>query len=89
MNKKLKQKSLKRLNIIKGQIDGLKKMIEKDSYCVDVLIQSTAIQKALEGLDLCLLENHLGSCFKKAIKDKAKGRKAIKEVIQVFKQARK
>jgi len=54
-----KESAQKRLNIIKGQLEGLGKMIDSDEYCIDVLNQSLAIQSALKGLDAVLFERHL------------------------------
>ena len=54
-----KIKAQKRINIIKGQLDGLQKMIEKDIYCIDLLNQSLAIQNSLKSLDAVLFERHL------------------------------
>ena len=49
----------KRINIIKGQLDGLQKMIDDDVYCVDLLNQSLAIQNSIKSLDASLFERHL------------------------------
>ena len=49
----------KRNNIIKGQLDGLQKMIDEEEYCVDLLNQSLAIQNSLKSLDSVLFERHL------------------------------
>ena len=45
-----KEQLIKRLNIISGQIDGIKKMIEEDRYCKDILIQIAAIKNAINSL---------------------------------------
>lgn len=55
----VKQEARKRINIIKGQLDGLLKMIEDDEYCIDLLNQSLAIQNSIKSLDSLLLEKHL------------------------------
>ena len=89
MDIRIKKNIIKRLNIIKGQVEGLKDMIENDKYCIDVLNQSLAAQKALEGVDSLLLENHLGTCLKQYLKNKNKSQKAIKEVVEVFRKAKK
>lgn len=49
----------KRINIIKGQLDGLQKMIDNDEYCMDLLNQSLAIQNSLKSLDVVLFKRHL------------------------------
>jgi len=59
---KLKANMTTRLNRIEGQIRGIKGLIEKDTYCDDVLNQISAIQAALNGVGKLLLEGHLKSC---------------------------
>jgi DNA-binding FrmR family transcriptional regulator len=62
-----KQDHLKRLRRIEGQIRGLQRMVEEDTYCIDVLTQVSAATKALESVALLLLEEHLGHCVTHAI----------------------
>lgn len=59
MKTELKKRAIHRTKIIKGQLDGLQKMIEKEDYCMDILTQSLAIQKSLASLNKLVLENHL------------------------------
>ncbi|MFB6366052.1 metal-sensitive transcriptional regulator [Paenibacillus elgii] len=59
---KVKANLITRLNRIEGQIRGVKGMIEKDTYCDDVLNQIAAIQSALNGVGKLLLEGHMKSC---------------------------
>ena len=58
---------LKRLRRIEGQIRGLQRMVESDTYCIDVLTQVSAATRALESVALLLLEEHLGHCVADAI----------------------
>lgn len=53
-----------RLNRISGQIDGVKKMIDDDRYCDDILTQLSAIEKAVKSLSSVILEKHMYSCIK-------------------------
>ena len=77
----------RRINIIKGQLDGLMRMIENDEYCVDLLTQSSAIQQSLKSLDATLLERHLRlHVADQFIHQKER---AIKELLKVFKQSSK
>src|SRR5689334_8794824 len=62
-----KQAHLKRLRRIEGQVRGLQRMVEADTYCIDVLTQVSAATKALEAVALSLLEEHLGHCVAGAI----------------------
>ena len=57
----------KRLNIIEGQVKGIKQMLEDERYCQDVLIQISAINKSLKSLGNEILKSHLNSCVKDAI----------------------
>lgn len=66
---KLKSNLTTRLNRIEGQIRGVKGLIEKDTYCDDVLNQIAAIQAALNGVGKLLLEGHLKSCVVERIRE--------------------
>ncbi|MGO0059705.1 metal-sensitive transcriptional regulator [Brevibacillus fluminis] len=59
---KMKSNLITRLNRIEGQIRGVKGLIEKDTYCDDVLNQIAAIQSALNSVGRLLLEGHMKSC---------------------------
>ncbi|GIM47744.1 hypothetical protein DNHGIG_32930 [Collibacillus ludicampi] len=61
-SEKMKGNLIARLNRIEGQIRGVKGLIEKDTYCDDVLNQIAAIQSALNGVGKLLLEGHMKSC---------------------------
>ncbi|MBB6637070.1 metal-sensitive transcriptional regulator [Cohnella thailandensis] len=68
-SEKTKQSLIHRLNRIEGQVRGVKGMIEKDTYCDDVLHQIASIQSALNGLGKQLLEHHLKSCVIERIEE--------------------
>jgi DNA-binding FrmR family transcriptional regulator len=57
----------KRLRRIEGQVRGLQRMVDEDTYCIDVLTQISAATKALEAVALNLLEGHLRHCVHDAI----------------------
>jgi DNA-binding FrmR family transcriptional regulator len=57
---------LKRLRRIEGQVRGLKKMVEDDKYCIDILTQVSAATKALQSVALGLLDDHLAHCVTEA-----------------------
>ncbi|HEY0827027.1 MAG TPA: metal-sensitive transcriptional regulator [Bacilli bacterium] len=59
---KIKTNLINRLNRIEGQVRGVKGLIEKDTYCDDVLNQIASVQSALNGLGKLLLEHHMKSC---------------------------
>ena len=56
-----------RLRRIEGQVRGLQRMVEEDSYCIDVLTQISSVTRALQGVALELLDEHLDHCVREAI----------------------
>jgi DNA-binding FrmR family transcriptional regulator len=62
-----KDAQLKRLRRIEGQVRGIARMVEQDTYCIDVLTQVSAATKALEAVALGLLDEHLKHCVANAI----------------------
>ena len=58
---------LKRLRRIEGQVRGLQRMVDEDSYCVDVLTQISAVNRALQAVALELLGDHLSHCVAEAL----------------------
>lgn len=85
---KNKQKLIRRLKIIEGQIRGLEVMIESDKYCIDVITQTSAVKQALSSVEDALMENHLGTCLVHQIK-KGQTEKATKEILKVYGLKRK
>lgn len=83
-----KQSLTKRLSIIEGQVRGLRSMLEKNAYCIDVITQSSAIKQGLSSVEDLLLEDHLSTCVVKQIKT-GKGGKAVDEIIKVYKLKKK
>lgn len=81
-----KKKLTKRLNIIEGQIRGVKQMIDDDRYCADILIQLSAINKSLESVENFVLESHIKSCVSNEIQ--AGNTDIIDEVMELFKRLR-
>lgn len=64
-----KQDVLKRLKYIEGHLNGIRKMVEEDQYCVDILRQTYAVRKAIEKLEALVLEGHLHTCVPEGIKE--------------------
>lgn len=83
----IKVKAQKRINIIKGQLDGLQKMIDEDEYCVDLLNQSLAIQNSIKSLDSVLFERHLQTHVAHQIHEEPV--KATEELVKLFKRIHK
>jgi DNA-binding FrmR family transcriptional regulator len=83
-----KQKLIKRLKIIEGQIRGLQEMVENGVYCIDIITQTSAVKQALSGVEDILMEGHLGTCLIHQIK-KGQTEKATKEILKVYGLKRK
>jgi DNA-binding FrmR family transcriptional regulator len=60
---------LKRLRRIEGQVRGVQKMVDTDTYCIDILTQVSAITKALQAVSLGLLEDHVSHCVVDAARE--------------------
>lgn len=80
-----KKAIMNRLKRVEGQIRGIQKMVEEDRYCIDVLIQISAIDAALKKVGLSIGERHMRHCVNEAIKTN-QGSEAIEELIAVMKQ---
>lgn len=83
-----KQKLLRRLKIIEGQVRGLQNMLEKDVYCIDIITQTSAIKQGLSNVEDMLMETHLGHCLVNQIKS-GQTAKATKEILKVYQLKRK
>jgi len=83
-----KKSALRRLSIIRGQINGLIGMVENDKYCVDIITQASAIKEALSGVENIILENHLSTHVLHQIKG-GKEKKATSEILKIYKLAQK
>ena len=64
-----KKDALKRLSYIEGHLAGIRRMVEEDKYCVDVLKQTFAVRRAIQKLEGRLLEGHLHSCVIEGVKE--------------------
>ena len=83
-----KKKAIRRLKIIEGQLRGLQEMVENDTYCIDVITQTSAVKQALSSIEDVLMENHLNHCVHKQMTSGQTG-KAVDEVLKVYKLKRK
>ena len=82
-----KNKLVRRLKIIEGQVRGLQEMVENDIYCIDIITQTSAVKRALSGVEDELMEAHLGSCLVHQIQNN-KVESAKKEMLKVYKLKR-
>ncbi|HBV01030.1 MAG TPA: hypothetical protein DEF00_01385 [Candidatus Taylorbacteria bacterium] len=84
----VERKLLRRLSIIEGQLRGIKKMVEEERYCVDVITQTEAVKNALSGVENALLEKHLSKHVVDQMK-KGQETKAIAEILKIYKLAQR
>jgi DNA-binding FrmR family transcriptional regulator len=73
----IKERNLKRLRRIEGQVRGLQRMVEDDRYCADVMTQIASVHEALRGVGRELMRNHLRHCATTAIKAGAEDAEAM------------
>jgi len=78
-----KQEALRRLAYIEGHLKGIRKMVEEDQYCVDVLRQTYAVQRAIEKFESTLLRGHLSSCVPSGIRE-GREEQVIDELAELF-----
>ena len=84
LDQKLKNKALHRAKILKGQLEGLIKAIDKEEYCPQILQQSLSIQRSLKSLDQLLLENHIKTHVRHQMQQHGQDDKAVKELIEIY-----
>ena len=83
-----KGKIVRRLKLIEGQLRGLQKMVDADTYCIDIITQTSAVKQGLSNIEDLLLENHLDHCVQHQMSS-GQSAKAKAEVIKVYKLKRR
>ena len=78
-----KRDALKRLSYIDGHLDGIRRMVEEDKYCVDVLKQTFAVRRAIQKLESVLLQGHLHSCVIDGVRD-GREDQVLDELLELF-----
>jgi len=83
-----RQDVLKRLNYIEGHLAGVRRMIQEDKYCPEILKQTFAVRRAIEKMEAIVLEGHLHTCVASGIRD---GREddVISELLELYELANK
>jgi CsoR family transcriptional regulator, copper-sensing transcriptional repressor len=79
---------LKRLAYIEGHLKGIRKMVEDDQYCVDVLKQTYAVKRAIDKLEGILLSSHLNGCVREGFQD-GREQQVINELSELFEMSRR
>ena len=88
MDHTIKKRVLRRMQIIKGQLNGLEKMIDDEKYCIDIITQSSAIKHALSGVEDLVLENHLTTHAAMQMRH-GHGKQASAEILKVYKLSKR
>ena len=88
IDKELIRNILPRVNKIKGQIDGVERMIKEKRYCIDILQQIYAIIGGLKAISIMILRNHIETCVSNAIssRNEKEKNKKIDEIIEIYKK---
>ena len=81
-----KDDALKRLSYLAGHLDGVRRMIEADAYCPDVLKQTHAVRKAISKLETRILEGHLNSCVAEGMRD-GRQEQVVSELMELYEVA--
>jgi len=88
MRAESKTEVLKRLAFIEGHLQGVRRMVESDQYCVDVLKQTFAIRRAIEKMEALMLDNHLHTCVIEGLRD-GREEQVIGELVDLYALANK
>lgn len=75
--------AIKRLSYIAGHLSGVKKMVEEDRYCVDVLRQTFAVRRALQKLESQLIDGHLRTCVVDGVKQ-GREEQVLSELVELY-----
>jgi DNA-binding FrmR family transcriptional regulator len=89
MDPATKKQVVNRWRSIEGHVRGIERMVEEESYCIDVIKQAIAVQRALERVNGLILENHLQTCVTTAIRSEEtqERERVIGELLEVFETA--
>ena len=79
----VKADTLKRLSYIEGHLAGVRRMVEEDKYCVDVLKQTYAVRRAIEKVEAMLLKGHLDTCVVEGIRG-GRDEEVLGELVQLY-----
>ena len=75
--------ALKRLSYMQGHLEGVRRMVEEDKYCVDILKQLYAVRRASEKLGALLLQDHLNTCVVSGVRD-GREREVLQELVELY-----
>jgi DNA-binding FrmR family transcriptional regulator len=79
---------VKRLAYIEGHLKGIRRMVDEDQYCVDILKQTYAVKRAIDKLEGILLSGHLNGCVREGFQD-GREQQVIDELSELFEMSRR
>jgi len=88
MQDETKTEVIKRLNFIEGHLAGIRRMVEADKYCVDVLKQTYAVRRAIEKMEAIMLSGHLHTCVVTGIRE-GRDDQVLEELSELYEMAGK
>jgi DNA-binding FrmR family transcriptional regulator len=88
MRSETRRDVIARLRSVAGHLKAVERMVDEDKYCVDVLKQTMAVEKALDRIDALILEEHLATCVADSFRQ-GKSAQTVKELAEIFSTARK
>lgn len=88
MQDQTRQDALKRLSYIEGHLAGIRRMIEDDKYCPEILKQTFAVRRAIEKLESIMLDGHLHNCVVQGIRD-GRDEQVVGELLELYELANK
>ena len=83
-----KKAVLNRLASIEGHLKGIQKMVEEDKYCVDILKQTYAVERALQKFEAAILDSHLHGCVVQGFRD-GRDQEMVTELVELFELSRR
>jgi DNA-binding FrmR family transcriptional regulator len=88
MEKTTHRETLNRLSRIAGQVQGIKRMVEEEKYCIDIITQIQAARSALRSVEMKILEKHMQHCVSSAVESGSKkdSNEKLNELLRVMKK---
>lgn len=83
MLSEVKEEALKRLNYVDGHLAGIRRMVEEDKYCVDVLKQTYAVRRAIQKIEAIILEGHLNTHVLEGVRD-GREQEVLTELMELY-----
>ena len=79
----VKEEALKRLNYVNGHLEGIRRMVQEDKYCVDVLKQTYAVRRAIQKVESLILEGHLHTHVIEGVRD-GRDKEVLGELMELY-----